>query len=45
MSESALSAYKRLVADQAGLKVGRGQKGRNEALAVIEELLAQVETN
>ena len=43
MRESALSAYKRLIADKAGLKVGRGLKGRNEALAVVEELLAQVE--
>lgn len=41
MRESALSAYKRLIADKAGIKVGRGQKGRYEALAVVEELLEQ----
>ena len=43
MRESALSAYKRLVAEPAGIKAGRGQKGRIEALEIVEELLAQVE--
>jgi hypothetical protein len=41
--ESALSAYKRLIAEPAGIKAGRGQKGRIEALEIVEELLAQVE--
>lgn len=45
MRESALSAYKRLIADKAGLRVGRGLKGRREALEVVEELLAQVPSN
>lgn len=40
--ETALASYKRLIAEPAGLKVGRGVKGREEALAVVEELLAQV---
>jgi len=39
--EPALSAYKRLIAIPAGLRVGRGQKGRIEALEVVEALLAQ----
>jgi len=43
MREPALKAYKRLIADQAGIKVGRGQKGRQEALEVVESLLEQVE--
>lgn len=37
--ESALSSYKRLIAEPAGIKAGRGQKGRIEALQVVEELL------
>lgn len=43
MRESALSAYKRLIADKAGIKVGRGQKGRNEAYLVVLDLLEQIE--
>jgi hypothetical protein len=37
--EPALSIYKRLVADQLGLKVGRGLKGRQDALEVVQEIL------
>lgn len=43
MREPALKAYKRLIADQAGLTVGRGQKGRRDALEIVESLLEQVE--
>jgi hypothetical protein len=42
MAEPALKAYKRLIADQAGITVGRGQKGRQEALEVVESLLEQI---
>jgi hypothetical protein len=40
--EPALKIYQRLLADKAGIKVGRGQKGRLEALEVVETLLAQI---
>lgn len=40
--ETALASYKRLIAEPAGLKVGRGTKGREEALAIVKELLLQV---
>ncbi len=40
--ETALHAYKRLIADKAGWKTGRGLKGRQEALEVVEYLLDQV---
>lgn len=42
--EPALRIYKRLIADQAGLPVGRGVKGRQEALDIVESLLAQMES-
>jgi hypothetical protein len=41
--EPALRIYKRLVADQAGLKVGRGIKGRQEALDIVNQLLAELD--
>lgn len=41
--EPALSIYRRLVADQLGLKVGRGIKGRQQALEVVTEILAGIE--
>jgi hypothetical protein len=40
--EPALRIYKRLIADQAGIKVGRGLKGRVEALEIVESLLEQI---
>lgn len=40
--EPALKAYKRIVADVVGIQTGRGQKGRIEALEIVERLLAQV---
>jgi hypothetical protein len=40
--EPALRIYKRLIADQAGMTVGRGVKGREDALFVVEDLLAQI---
>ena len=42
-AEPALRIYKRLIADQAGLKVGRGLKGRNEALEIVQSLLDQID--
>jgi len=41
-AEPALSIYKRLIADPAGLPVGRGLKGRQEALAIVEDFRAQI---
>lgn len=41
-NEPALRIYKRLIADQAGIKVGRGLKGRVEALEIVESLLEQI---
>jgi hypothetical protein len=41
-AEPALRIYKRLIADQAGIKVGRGLKGRIEALEIVESLLEQI---
>jgi hypothetical protein len=41
--EPALRIFKRLIADQAGITVGRGQKGRREALEIVESLLEQIE--
>lgn len=39
--EPALRIFKRLIADQAGIKVGRGIKGRQEALDLVNQLLAK----
>jgi hypothetical protein len=41
--EPALQIFKRLVAEQAGIKVGRGIKGRQEALDIVEALLAELD--
>ena len=41
--EPALRIFKRLVADQAGIKVGRGIKGRQEALDLVNQLLAELD--
>jgi len=39
--EPALRIFKRLIADQAGIKVGRGLKGRQEALDLVNAILAE----
>jgi hypothetical protein len=41
--EPALRIFKRLIADQAGIKVGRGIKGRQDALDIVEALLAELD--
>lgn len=40
--EPALSIYRRLVANQLGLKVGRGIKGRQEALDIVNQILEAI---
>jgi hypothetical protein len=41
--EPAMKIYKRLIAEQAGIKVGRGMSGRQEALNIVNSLLEQLE--
>lgn len=40
---SALQHFHNIVGEKAGMKKLRGQKGREEALAIVDSLLAQVE--
>jgi hypothetical protein len=39
-SEPALSIYRRLIANVYGIPVGRGLKGRKDALAIVEGMQA-----
>ena len=40
--EPALSIYRRLIAEPAGLPVGRGLKGRQQAYQVVTDFMAQI---
>lgn len=40
--EPALSIYRRLIAEPAGLPVGRGLKGRQQAYEVVTDFMAQI---
>jgi hypothetical protein len=40
--EPALSIYRRLIAEPAGLPVGRGLKGRQQAYEVVTDFMGQI---